>query len=407
MKSALLVACLLGLTLSPRASAVEAEILHWWTEPGARSAVNVLADAFRAANGTWTDVGRLSYAAARKQALERLSHGYAPTAMQWNAGIEVNELAALSMIGTLSPTGVTQSWPNRLYDFVNKAIVHQERVIAIPLNIHGENWLWINKHIYDALDLKPPDSWETLIAQAKLIADAGYLPLAIGTEGYQLQVLFNNIVLGIGGRSLYSDLYLRRELSPTSREQMREVFRIFLALRNFQRATQQSQTWYDATRSVLADRAALQFMGDWAKAEFEASGWLPGSDFYCQLSPGSEQTYLYVIDVFVVKRDTINDSGEARETLAAALTDTTTQLAFSQKKGSIPVVRDLPTDVLDVCAQKAVELVRDESRAIPSMALVADLAFTQRVYQALLSAWQTPSMSPHEGVATLRKTLRE
>ena len=42
------------------------------------------------------------------------------------------------------------------------------------------------------------------------------------------------------------------------------------------------------------------------------------------------------------------------------------QLAFSQKKGSIPVRTDVDTSSLDVCAQKGAAAVKDVARQLPS-----------------------------------------
>jgi glucose/mannose transport system substrate-binding protein len=46
----------------------------------------------------------------------------------------------------------------------------------------------------------------------------------------------------------------------------------------------------------------MQFMDDWAKAEFAAAGLEPDSDFGCELSPGARNAFVILVDALAVPR---------------------------------------------------------------------------------------------------------
>ena len=55
------------------------------------------------------------------------------------------------------------------------------------------------------------------------------------------------------------------------------------------------------------------------------------------------------------------DAQRRRSCSPRVMLEPETQIAFAQKKGSIPVRRDVDMSSLDVCAQKAVKLLADKN----------------------------------------------
>jgi glucose/mannose transport system substrate-binding protein len=49
---------------------------------------------------------------------------------------------------------------------------------------------------------------------------------------------------------------------------------------------------------VIQGKAAMQFMGDWAKGEFTVAGKKPGSDYIFAAAPGTDKAFTFNIDSF-------------------------------------------------------------------------------------------------------------
>ena len=85
-------------------------------------------------------------------------------------------------------------------------------------------------------------------------------------------------------------------------------------------------------------------MNDSAFGELSAAGAREGRDFGAVAFPGTDGTFLAVVDVFVAATAAHN----ARNALAflGDISAPATQLAFSAAKGSVPVLRDIDVSSL-------------------------------------------------------------
>lgn len=103
-------------------------------------------------------------------------------------------------------------------------------------------------------------------------------------------------------------------------------------------------TWDAATKKLASGGCAFESMNDSAFGELIATGAKEGKDFGATTFPGTGDSFLAVIDVFVAATRAKN----ARNALAflGAIGESATQLAFSRSKGSIPVVRDVDVSAL-------------------------------------------------------------
>ena len=55
---------------------------------------------------------------------------------------------------------------------------------------------------------------------------------------------------------------------------------------------------------------------------------------------------------------------KAQKLLASVITSPTTQVAFSMKKGSIPIRTDVDASRMDMCAQQGLAIMKDKSRQL-------------------------------------------
>jgi ABC-type glycerol-3-phosphate transport system substrate-binding protein len=74
--------------------------------------------------------------------------------------------------------------------------------VAVPVNVHRVNWLWINPEVFDKSGAEIPTTWDEFFVAADKIKAAGFHPVAHGGQPWQEATLFEDVVLGVGGPGL-------------------------------------------------------------------------------------------------------------------------------------------------------------------------------------------------------------
>src|SRR5258708_21970826 len=140
-KTAVSVAALLW-SAGASAQEMKAEVIHWWTSGGESAAVKVFADQFRAAGGTWIDTAIAGGATARTAAINRTVGGNPPSAMQFNTGKQFDDLVENALLADVDAQAATQNWKTVLPAPFVQAVTRNGHAYAVPVNIHGQNWLF-------------------------------------------------------------------------------------------------------------------------------------------------------------------------------------------------------------------------------------------------------------------------
>jgi len=100
-QACLATAVIAGLPALAGAQEMKAEVIHWWTSGGESAAVQVFADKFTEAGGTWIDTAIAIGENARTAGINRIVGGNPPTAMQFNTGKQFDELVANGLLRDL------------------------------------------------------------------------------------------------------------------------------------------------------------------------------------------------------------------------------------------------------------------------------------------------------------------
>ncbi|PZM10902.1 ABC transporter substrate-binding protein [Rhizobium tubonense] len=377
-----------------QADGKKAEVLHWWTSGGEAAAVRELANAFNAAGGEWVDTAIAgSGSTARPIGINRIVGGNPPTAMQFNTGTQMNDLAEQGLLRTLDDLAEKQDWKTALTPAFYNAIQYKGHIYGAPINDHGQNWLFYSKAVFQKAGVTDePKTWDEMFAALDKIKAAGLIPVAVGGQPWQLQLMFNSILLGDGGKELYSKVYKDLDPEAVKSDKFKHVAEVFAKLRKYQDEGSPNRDWNVATGMLVDGKAGIQFMGDWAKGEFIHAGLVADKDFGCVLGPG-ESNFMMGGDIFVFPVLKDPNAVEAQTLLATVIMSKEGQLAFNSKKGSVPVRLDVDTSKLDACAQKGLNALKDPSRQI----LAADVLTSQDVLQSLSDLvaqfWTTPTMT--------------
>jgi glucose/mannose transport system substrate-binding protein len=386
---------IIGLTVgSAYADGKKAEVLHWWTSGGESAAVRELANAFNAAGGQWVDTAIAgSGSVARPIGLNRIIGGNPPSAMQFNTGTQMNDLADQGLLRSLDDLAQQQNWKSVLTpDFYN-AIQYKGHIYAAPINDHGYNWIFYSKPVLEKAGVtSEPKTWDEMFSDLDKVKASGAIPIAVGGQPWQLQSMFNNILLGEGGRDLYLKVWKEQDVNAVKSDQFKHIADIFGKLRNYQDAGSPNRDWNVATGMLIDNKAGFQFMGDWAKGEFIHANKVADKDYGCMLGPGSS-SFMMGGDVFVFPILKDASAKDAQTLLATVIMSKEGQLAFNSKKGSIPVRLDVDTTKLDACAQKGIEAVKDPKRSVLSYDALAPQDLVQSNTDLMATFWTTPSMT--------------
>ena len=380
-----------------------AEVLHWWTAGGEAKALRVIADRFQAEGGRWIDnpVAGGGGDAARTVAKTRLVGGKPPTMMQWHLGLSLKQLAEEGLLGDVDEVAKEGGWDAALPALIADNARYKGHYVAIPVGIHGENWLWTNPKVLADAGVSVPKTWAEFDAAAAKLKAAGVIPLALGGQGWQQVIVFNAVVLGTQGPGFYRKALVDLDAKALGGPEMVAVFEQLARIKGFIDPGATNRDWNEATQLVIKGRAAMQLMGD-----FAAAGLQPEKDYGCDASPGAGQAYLVAADALAVPK--LSDPAQRRGQLLMAkiAMDPKVQRDFSLAKGSVPARRDVPADGFDACSLKAMEKVRNSPDILPALGSSMGVgaaeagAITDAVAQFFAS-----SMSPTQGARTLRDAI--
>jgi glucose/mannose transport system substrate-binding protein len=156
---------------------------------------------------------------------------------------------------------------------------------------------------------------------------------------------------------------------------------------------------------VISGKAGVQIMGDWAKGEFGAAHQVAGRDFGCFPGFGPKSPYLVAGDVFVFPHTTDPAQVKSQQLLASVFTAPATQVAFSNKKGSIPIRTDVDVKALDPCAQIGVNIMKDPSRQLPSPEMLISPDLEGALQDVITKFWNT-NESVDDAVKAIVSTLK-
>ncbi|HMA93654.1 MAG TPA: ABC transporter substrate-binding protein [Polyangiaceae bacterium] len=343
------------------------ELFSWWVEPGEEEAVNDLIElhtSSQRARGrpTWvnhTTVGSAAQASyylwERRFPMLKLL----PDVFQANVGKELRTHAGTLILPVNAALDTT---PGSVFDSsVLEPASVKPYLYCVPLNIHRVNTLFFNRTALEKLgidvnQLSTLAGFEQVCEAIKSQTQAA--PIAIGTRdsAWTLSALVHeNILPADVSPDTYRSFWSRsggtydwNKLSPSYSRLIRWV-------RQWVNSDYASVHWKTAAERLLlpdddAHKAFFFVMGDWAHAEFKSAGSrLKTRDVIDSVPfPGSDAAtpppFVYTADCLALPRTTLH-SGDGMELLKTAASPEG-QLAFSNKKGSIPARLDISKEAI-------------------------------------------------------------
>jgi glucose/mannose transport system substrate-binding protein len=235
----------------------------------------------------------------------------------------------------------------------------------VPVNIHMPAWIWYSKAAFKKAGIAAePRSMDELFAALDKLKAAGLVALAHGGQSWQDNTVFTAVLANQGGRELYLKVLRDRDPVAIQSEAFRSVLLSFKRLQGYVDKGSPGRNWNDATAMLISGKAGVQVMGDWAKGEFSLARQVAGRDYGCIAGFGPAAPYIIQGDVFVFPKTSKPEAIKAQQLLASVITAPATQVAFSIKKGSIPIRTDVDASKMDLCAQQGLAIMKDKARQI-------------------------------------------
>ena len=375
----------------------ELEVLHFWDVGDDARAVEVLKTTLRRQGHTWKDFAVAADANGFPLSLlrSRVQSGNPPAAAQVKAPV-IQQWAREGALANLDATARAGQWDAVLPRVVADAMKYKGSYVAVPVNIHRINWLWINTRILKRANAQVPVTWDDFFAAADAMKRAGYIAVTHGGQPWQDFLLFENVALGVGGPDFYRKAFVMLDPATLAGPVMEQALQTFRRIKPYTDAAAMGRDWYVASSRLANGEAGMQFMGDWAKPIFQAAQRSGSLEFACVPTPGAAKAYAYTVDSFALFKVNGPARTRAQQDFAADLLAPGVQEAFNLVKGSIPVRQGVDLGRFDRCAKQSAAAFDAATRGgtlVPGVSMALPPAVEDAMREAVSAYWHDDRIS--------------
>ncbi|MEV8510478.1 ABC transporter substrate-binding protein [Actinoplanes sp. NPDC051475] len=342
---------------SADAATQQLEVMSWWTSGSEAAALDTLLTAFGRANPGVDPVNAAVAGGAGSQAIvalaKRLQKGDPPDVWQTFAGKSVQGYADRGAVRDVTSVVDGGALRTTMQPVILRSLLRDGKPYGIPTGAHRSNVLWFNTALLKKAGVSPPSDDYPLaafLADLEKVKAAGSTALCLGgRDPFTTVELFENTLLstiGVSGWQSMADDDLNWRSG-----RVRAALTSFGELLAYADPEANGLTWDAATKKLTAGGCAFETMNDSAYGELVAGGAQEGKDFGAVAFPGTRDSFLAVVDVFVAASKARN----ARNALAflSGISEPSTQIAFSTAKGSVPVLRNVDVSSLPAYQQSS------------------------------------------------------
>ena len=126
---------------------------------------------------------------------------------QFNTGKQFDELVSNGLLRDVDAMAKAGKWREIMPKPIVDAMVRDGKFYAVPVNIHGQNWLFYNTKIFTDAGLQPPKTFPELIETGEKLKAKGIIPIALGGQPTWEHNLFRAVIVGNGGADMFRKLY--------------------------------------------------------------------------------------------------------------------------------------------------------------------------------------------------------
>jgi glucose/mannose transport system substrate-binding protein len=356
------------------------EALHWWTTGPEANSLKIIKSSLKKEGITWKDHAVAGSPMAMTVLKSRILSGKPPELAQIK-GPRLQEMASEKLLVSINEVAKQEKWDSKIPPALQKTLQYKGEYVGIPFNVHRGNWMWVNLSIFEKAKARIPTTWEMFFVEAEKIKKAGFIPLALGGERWQESALFETVLLSYGD-DLYKKFFISQDASVFKEPGFEKALITFRRLKQLTDQKSVGRSWDMTLLQVLQNKAAVQIMGDWARAEFDYHKKIYGKDYLCVPAPGTEKHFTFVVDSFAfLKQSSTKLTNAQLRPILHTILSPETQEEFSLIKGSIPIVPTAHPQKFDACSRQSMKdfaMTSTQEKLLPSfafgMTLPAELA---------------------------------
>jgi glucose/mannose transport system substrate-binding protein len=303
-------------------------------------------------------------------------------------------------LGDIGDVAKKNRWSEVLPQQVLRGVSFDGKVVAVPITMHGVNWMWFNRKVLERAKVAVPNNWDEMMAAAEKIKAAGFIPFAASSQPWLVNWLYGNILAGVGGRAVY-ERFAASDKSVFHTPAGLKALEILGQIRRYADDSAANRTWIASAHLLLNEKAAFQFIGDWAKSEFRSAGKPAapsGGDIGCMLTPGTGDYYLMMGDVLALPAGVKSDVPAEQKRLAEVAMSPQVQVQVALAKGSLPFRSDVNLDGFDDCAKLGMKVFSKPNGPVASTFMTQTNEVNGAITDVLAKYWAQPN-TPAKQVA--------
>jgi glucose/mannose transport system substrate-binding protein len=389
----------------------EIEVLHFWDVGDDAKAAEVLKLALQRQGDTWKDFTVAADANGFPISLlrARVLSGNPPSAAQIKTPV-IQQWAREGVLANMDDVARAEHWDAVLPKAVSDAMKYKGNYVAVPINVHRINWLWINMRVLKQAGARVPTTWDEFFATAEAMKRAGYIAVAHGGQPWQDFVLFESVALGVGGVDFYRKAFVALDPDVLEGPVMERVLQTFRRIKAYTDQTEVGRDWNVASSRLVKGEAGMQLMGDWAKPVFLEAQKSAGLEFSCVPAPGTAKAFSFAVDSFAMFKVKSASKIKAQKDFASAVLSPAVQEEFNLAKGSIPVRLGLKLAKFDRCAKLSGAAFRAAARAntlVPSISMAVPPAIEDAMRKSISAFWHDDRITARTTMARLAAAARQ
>ena len=387
------------------APAEDLVIYHTWSAPAEVGALGVLRTALEAGGDTWTDIAIPHDTGSNVSLMNLVTGGNPPNVfMESNPGVyrDLNgQGLGLSLTKMMTDNKITENYPTSV---VNSITVDGE-IMKVPTGIHIDGMIYYNMEVAKAAGVDPTawKSFDEMFADFGKITAAGYIPIAIGAQQWQIGYLSHALAAALEGPAFYNNIY-SGTVDPAAIDSA-EMRDLLTWLRKFQQAADEgsvNRDWNVTTNTVITGQALMQLHGDWMKGEWRGAGKVAGTDFGCITPPGAKALSV-TVDSWGLLGGQSEEKTAAELRFAAIVADPNVQADFAAIKGSTPTRLDAPQDKLDICSHNVLAALANPDTQVQNPNSMVDPDWMSSLWDVYFGYWSDPSMTVDDAIAKMQE----
>jgi glucose/mannose transport system substrate-binding protein len=340
------------------------EVVSWWTSGSEQRALTVLFDGYTAAHPgvTVTNGAVVGGGGSNAQVVlaQRLLAGDPPVVWQTFPGGSLRAYVDQGQVADVSDVYATTGLAVALPDVIRDGLTVDGRPYGVPTSSHRGNMLFFNTALLAEAGVATPAAGyppAAFLADLAKLDAAGITPLCLGAKDpFTTTALFENTLLSVVGVEGWRQIVADRfdwNAAPVD-----EALRRFGQILDHADPQAAALSWDAATKKLADGRCAFETLNDSAFGELVDAGAVDGETFGEVPYPGTDGTYVAVVDTFV--RGARSPNARNASGFLSVLAAPDTQLAFSKAKGSVPVRTDVDVSSLTPYQRSAAESLRSD-----------------------------------------------